>query len=118
MAEISISTVWIQMLPGDSQITAREKALMFKDTGVRQFWDPNQLCGKAIAEAFGYKGRVAWDMYLFYEPGSQWYELPPRPAGWMHQISESWADPGRFYTGDDLRRKLYETAQGLLAQKK
>jgi hypothetical protein len=114
-AEISISTVWIPMLPGDSEITAGEKAKIFKDPRMRQFWDPHQLSGKAIAGALGYKGRVAWDMYLFYRPGSEWREHPPQPADWMHQISESWADRHHFFTGEDLLSKLYDTAKGLLA---
>ena len=105
------------MLPGDSVTTAREKAVIFNNPRVHQFWDPNQFSGKVIAEALGYKGRVAWDIYLFYAPGSEWRDHPPEPAGWMHQISEGWADRGHFYTGQDLRRKLYETAQGLMVPK-
>ena len=105
------------MLPGDSETTAREKAVRFNNPRVHQFWDPNQLSGKAIAEALGYKGRVAWDIYLFYEPGSEWTVHPPEPAGWMHQISQGWVDRGHFYTGQDLRRKLHETAQGLMVPK-
>jgi len=103
------------MLPGDSEITAKDKAVIFKDPRVQQFWDPDQLSGKAIAEALGYKGRVAWDIYLFYTPGSKWMEHPPEPAGWMHQITEGWADPDHFFTGDDLAEKLFDTAKGLLA---
>jgi hypothetical protein len=72
------------MLPGDSEITAREKAVIFKDTGVHQFWDPEQLSGKTIAEALGYKGSVAWDIYLFYPPESKWREHPPKPEAVRH----------------------------------
>ena len=102
------------MLPGDSEITAREKSVIFNDTRVQQFWDPDQLSGKAIAEALGYKGRVAWDIYLFYQPGCHWQKHPPQPTAWMHQISENWADRSHFYTGKELGRQLFETAQGLL----
>ena len=105
------------MLPGDSEAIAREKAVIFDDPRVHQFWDPNQLSGKAVAEALGYKGRIAWDIYLFYPPGCQWQKHPPQPADWMHQISAGWADRGHFYTGEELGRKLYETAQGLMVPK-
>ena len=105
------------MLPGDSESTAREKALIFNNPRVHQFWDPNQLSGKAIAEALGYKGKVAWDIYLFYAPGSEWRDHPPESAGWMHQISEGWADPGHYFTGDNLVKMLYSTAYRLLVPK-
>jgi hypothetical protein len=105
------------MLPGDSETAAKQKAMRFNDPRVRQFWDPNQRSGKAIAESLGYKGRVAWDIYLFYIPGGGWIQHPPDPAGWMHQISEGWVDDDHFFTGDDLMQKLYNTAQGLLAKK-
>ena len=105
------------MLPGDSEITARAKAVIFDDPRVHQFWDPNQLSGKAIAGALGYKGKTAWDIYLFYTPGSEWRQQAPEPVGWMHQISEGWADRKHFYAGQDLRKKLYKTAQGLMVPK-
>ena len=97
------------MLPGDSATTAKEKACRFNDPRVSQFWDPDQHSGKAIAESLGYKGRVAWDIYLFYAPGGKWLQHPPEPAGWMHQITEGWADRKHFFTGDDLGKKLYDT---------
>ena len=103
------------MLPGDSETTAKEKAIRFNDPRVSQFWDSDQLSGKAIAEALGYKGRVAWDIYLFYKPAEKWLQHPPETADWMHQISEGWASRDHFYTGEDLVNKLYDTAQGLLA---
>jgi len=105
------------MLPGDTETTAKEKAVIFNDPRARQFWDPDQLSGKVVAESIGYKGRVAWDIYLFYAPGEEWIQHPPEPAGWMHQISEDWADSEHFFSGDDLRKKLYETAQRLQAPK-
>ena len=99
------------MLPGDSEVTAKEKAIIFNDPRVRQFWDPDQRSGKAIAESLGYNGKVAWDIYLFYQPGSQWIEAPPAPVYWMHQISENWASRNHFHTGDDLLKELYTATQ-------
>ena len=116
-AEISISIVWIQMLPGDTKITAKEKAVIFNDPRVCQFWDPDQHSGKVVAEGLGYKGRVAWDIYLLYVPGGEWVQHPPEPAGWMHQISEDWADRKNFFSGEDLMKKLYDTTRGLLFPK-
>ena len=109
--EISVSIVWIRMLPGDSEATAKEKAVLFNDARVHQFWDPDQLSGKAIAESLGYHGKVAWDIYLIYQSSDEWIEAPPAPACWMHQISESWASRSHFHTGDDLLKELYTAAK-------
>jgi hypothetical protein len=102
------------MLPGDSEATAKEKAAIFNDPRVRQFYDPDQLSGKAIAESLGYNGKFAWDIYLFYQSGGEWIEAPPAPACWMHQISESWASRNHFHTGDDLVKELYTAAKNML----
>jgi hypothetical protein len=101
------------MLPGDSEATAKEKAVMFNDPRVRQFYDPAQLSGKAIAESLGYNGKVAWDIYLFYAAGGEWIHNPPVPNSWMHQISERWASRRHFHTGDELFKKLYTAAKKL-----
>jgi len=99
------------MLPGDSEATAKEKSVIFKDPRVRQFYDPDQRSGKAVAESLGYDGRVAWDIYLFYAVGGKWIQDPPVPNYWMHQISETWADRKHFHTGDDLARGLSSAAK-------
>jgi hypothetical protein len=99
------------MLPGDSEVTAKEKAVIFNDARVRQFYDPDQRSGKTIAENLGYDGKVAWDIYLFYQSGDEWIKAPPTPAYWMHQISESWASRSHFHTGDDLLKELYIAAK-------
>jgi hypothetical protein len=102
------------MLPGDSEVTAKEKAVIFKDPRVRQFYDPDQLSGKAIAESLGYNGKVAWDIYLFFAAGDEWIQNPPVPNCWMHQISENWASRSHFHTGDDLLKELYTAAKKIL----
>ena len=112
---MSVSIVWINILQGDSEMTARKSASIFNDPRVLQFYDPHRLSGKAIAESLGWKGRVAWDIYLFYAAKEQWVEDPPIPTAWMHQLRESWADPAHFYTGEDLARELFKTLEELLA---
>jgi hypothetical protein len=105
-AEISISIIWIRMLPGDSEETAKNSAALFNDPRVRHFYDPDKRSGKAIAGSIGCGGKVAWDFYLFYAPGSEWIKNPPKPIYWMHQLSESWADREYYHTGDDLVKEL------------
>ncbi len=103
---MSVSIVWINILQGDSEMTARKSAIIFNDPRVLQFYDPHRLSGKAIAESLGWKGRVAWDIYLFYTAGGKWNETPPAPVDWMHQLTDTWADPDRLRTGNDLVREL------------
>ncbi|UCG07063.1 MAG: hypothetical protein JSV83_24740 [Desulfobacterales bacterium] len=88
---------------------------MFNDFRIRQFYDPNQLSGKAIAKTLGYDGRVAWDIYLFYATGSKWVRQPPTPNYWVHQIRDDWASRSHFHTGDDLVKELYNTATKMTA---
>lgn len=102
------------MLPSDSEASARGAATIFSNQRVRQFYDPNQYSGKAIAESIGWSGKVAWDIYLFYLKDSEWVESPPIPAKWMHRLREDWADPEHFYTDDDLIEELYKTMRRLL----
>jgi hypothetical protein len=114
--DMSISVVWIRVLPGDSESSAKESARMFNDHRVRQFYDPNQIAGKAIAERVGWKGKVAWDIYLFYPAGHEWTKRPPTPSAWKHQLRETWADREHFHAGDDLVKALFETMKKLTAR--
>ena len=105
-ADICISIVWIKKLSGDSEQTAQKAAAMFKDHRVVHFYDSNQSSGKAIANRLGWAGRVAWDIYLFYEVGVEWANTAPQPAYWMHQLKDRWAHKAHFRTGDGLVEEL------------
>jgi hypothetical protein len=113
--EISISLVWIKMLPEDSKEKARVEAGNFTDSLIHHFYDPNKRSGTAIAESLGYKERVAWDIYLFYSAGVAWTDAPPAPTAWMHQLSETWIDREHYHSGDDLVRELFLATQRLLS---
>jgi hypothetical protein len=62
--------------------------------------------GKTIADSVGWKGYVAWDIYLFYGTSTKWTEAPPIPDFWMHQLSDDWAEKDKYRTGDDLKNEL------------
>jgi hypothetical protein len=111
--DISVVIVWIKMLAGDSGVTAEKSAGSFRDPQVRQFYDPDRHCGKAIGNSVGWQGKIAWDIYLFYTPGSEWIKSPPTPVDWIHQLKETWADRDRLRTGRDLVEGL-ETAMSKL----
>ena len=58
------------MLAADNATTANEAAKTFQDDNVIQFYDPNRLVGKAIADSLGVNNAVGWDIYLFYNAES------------------------------------------------
>ena len=101
------------MMESDNYEAARKAVSKFNDERVQQFFDPNQLAGKAFAGSLGHNGKVAWDMYLFYPVKSMWKELPPQPEAYMHQLRDSWADQSCLFEKDQLRVKLKETMKRL-----
>ena len=116
-ADICISIVWIKILTGDSEQTAKKAADMFTDGRAVHFYDPRKSAGKSVANRLGWKGNVAWDIYLFYKCGVEWGDAPPRPIYWMHQLKDSWADKEHFHTGDGLVKELLNAMTKLLNMK-
>ncbi len=100
------------MLPEDTEVGAGESALIIDDPRVRHFHDPARRSGQAIAAGLGWEDYVAWDIYLFYEPGSRWLDGPPAPAHFAHQLPR---DSAHFRTGDDLLHELREAMTRLTA---
>ena len=116
MADICIAIVWINKLSADSKKAAETSARTFNDPRIFQFYDPQQLSGRAVSDSLGWQGRVAWDIYLFYTTGSQWNEMPPVPFDWMHQLTDHWANPDRLHMGDDLVRELANSMKKLVGK--
>lgn len=110
-AEISVSVVWIHMLPDDTKKAAKASAPTIDDPRVRHFHDPRQRSGAAIADRLEWETQTAWDIYLFYDKDSRWTERPPAPVDFMHQLI--W-EPSHFRTGDDLVKGLGEAMQETL----
>jgi len=111
-ADISVSIVWIDMLPKDTETGAEGSAHIIDDPRVRHFHDPARRSGEAIAASLGWKDYVAWDIYLFYQSGSRWLDGPPTPDHFAHQLPR---DSAHFRTGDDLVRELREAMKRLTA---
>jgi hypothetical protein len=95
-------------------------AASISDRRVRHFYDPRPH--RHAGHAFGkgilrLGGGPAWDVYLFYAPGTIWEQDPPAPTEWFHQLG-GWlrADPKRFAGGvlgdklADSMRHLTETS--------
>ena len=114
---LNILIVWIKMYAADSIDMVQEAARPFSsDARVTQFYDPDEVFGRELAEQLGAKsGQVAWDVYLFYDEQDQWVEQLPGPKDWVHQLEgSSWAEPDRLFQGDQLARKLREIMQNIL----
>lgn len=101
------------MMGSDNYEAAQKAVSKFKDKRLKQFYDPNQLAGKAFAGSLGHDNKLAWDVYLFYPVESMWEELPPHPEAFMHQLRDSWADQSCLFEKDKLRIKLTETMKKL-----
>ena len=105
--DFSVSVVWIDVRVDKSSTNwigvkkaAQRASLIFDDPRVHHFFDPSRRVGKAIAEGLLREG-FAWDIFLFYDKGTEWLERPPKPARWMHQLPPIQADPERFRGGTD-----------------
>jgi hypothetical protein len=114
-ADMSIAVVWMDVLPLDSEKTARKTAgLMSYDPRLRHFHDPDKRVGKALAKTLKWEG-YAWDIYVFYDKGTVWRgELPPAPADYVHQLGEH-SDDGHFHHGEDLTRELHKVMTRITA---
>ena len=101
--DVVVSIVWTPMLPGDSENAARSATALIPDARTRHYFDPDRRAGRALAGRMGGEGKVAWDIYLFFPPGTTWEDEAPLPVDWVHQLGDTaWADPARCYHGDDL----------------
>jgi len=88
---------------------------LFSDKRFQHVYDHEQIAGKEIANSIGWDGHVAWDIYLFYEPHTNWHNIPPKPTYWMHQLPDSWADREHYHTGEDLVKEFVMTMKSLIA---
>ena len=102
------------MLRDDSIEKARESAKTLNYPNITHFYDPNKLSGKSIANCLGWRGKVAWDIYLFYDKNIKWIEIPPYPKIWIHQLEDNWANPDHYYTGTALVDELYRATKKMM----
>lgn len=112
-AGLAVFVIWIAMMDNDKYEAARKAACKFSDARVRQFYDPRQLMGRALAASLGHSDEIAWDMYFFYAADAIWGKLPPRPEAYAHQLRNSWADQDRCFEDDRLKAELTKTMKRL-----
>jgi hypothetical protein len=88
--------VWLPMMPGDDEGSARAEVEAFGSDTASHFWDEGREAGELFRQALGLRS-VAWDVYLLYGPGVRWgKDAPPTPSFWMHQLpAETGVDQGQ-----------------------
>lgn len=118
---VSVLVVWMPMVPGDDEQSARSTGMMYAGHGVRQYYDAERKIGTAyhrdvfpdcISEALSVMpkdhplfptlrdwaelpaDRPLWDAVLFYQPGVEWIDVAPRPTGWSKQVGFVGPDSG------------------------
>jgi len=101
------------MLDEDTFGAAMPSVKFLNDVRIQHFYDNNQTVGKTIADSVGWAGKVAWDIYLFYDPGVDWIDVPPNPKFWAHQLSDAWAKNKNYRTGKDLQNELFASMKNL-----
>ena len=112
--DISATIVWIPILDKDTLAAALPSVKFLSDKRFKHLYDQHQNVGKTIANSVGWTGKVAWDIYLYYEPYAEWTDKPPKPVYWMHQLTDDWAKNNKYRTGADLKNELYISMQKLL----
>jgi hypothetical protein len=110
--QLRVYVVWTPVLREDN----REAAVMAKasvtDPRAVHFWDTDKSLGNSLGKIVTLpRGRtLAWDVYFVFDADAQWYDEPPQPAVWMHQLGVD----ERTLDGDRLRQsvtKLLEMAE-------
>jgi len=112
---LGVHVVWLPMVPGDNEETARLSAELFSGLEVHQYYDAQRVVGlsyhrdvfpdclvqavRATPPTHPLHGELTdraegehrdyplWDAVLFYPDGIQWRDQPPTPAHWSKQIA-------------------------------
>lgn len=99
------------MLDGDGAEAASSSSVILSAPQVRQYWDPARRVGASLRkdvfpdavesmkrslpkEHFFEQYLVdrehsqpEWDIYLFFEPGTEWTDRAPMPSRWVRQTA-------------------------------
>jgi len=102
------------MLPEDKDADIDALITKMAEPRIRWFHDPGQRAGRAVAISLGAKGKIAWDVYLFFDMDADWKNKRLAPQQWVHQLSGSWADPTHLRYGDRLEPELRRLLGNLL----
>tara|TARA_R110002073_G_scaffold1088_1_gene8112 strand:+ start:16739 stop:17320 length:582 start_codon:yes stop_codon:yes gene_type:complete len=102
-ADPAVLVVWLEVFARDDAQTCSDAMIRFAGTPTQGFLDDQRIAGRLLT-----RGRlpigVARHLFLWYEPGVEWNDRPPEPAGWGHQLRRH--DPTAFYSHEELEQQL------------
>jgi copper chaperone CopZ len=109
---VDVFIVWAPMLGTDGAAPASTSSATLAAPQVRQYWDPSRRVGASLRKDIfpdavermqrrslpkehffeqylvdRDKNQPEWDIYLFFEPGTEWTDRAPMPSGWVRQTA-------------------------------
>ncbi len=116
--QIEVYAVFTRGLSDDTRQEALKDARKLQASNVHSYWDPGKL-GTLYAKQFGWEGELAWDIYLFFQPGTLMSKdnFPPAPAVWFHQRSDVEAHKDKKATGRKMRARIEEIMKRYIKNK-
>jgi hypothetical protein len=88
-APFNLHLAWLPILDGDDVLAASTVAReITAHSRITHYWDLDRQVSSAAYEALVFtsrRKRVAWDLYLLYQPGATWRRPLPSPDIWLHQ---------------------------------
>lgn len=95
--------LWAPYLQHDNPSTARQASTYLSDRRVEHFWDLWRFGSRTYSKQFNYPLLEAWDLFVGYEPGTEWKVQPPEEAFYLQNRD---LDHGTPYTKQRLEREL------------
>jgi copper chaperone CopZ len=108
---VDVFIVWAPMLGTDGAAEASRSSATLVAPQVRQYWDPSRQVGASLRKDIfpdavermqrslpkehffeqylvdRDKNQPEWDIYLFFEPGTEWTDRAPLPSRWVRQTA-------------------------------
>jgi hypothetical protein len=108
--EIEIFTVWTRGISRDNKQEAVKMTRELQGTNIHHYWDPKQVVPTAYSRQFNWNETLAWDVYMFYGPETEWTSIdqPPEPELWFHQRSGVKTHTDKMVTEPQIRQILRE----------
>jgi hypothetical protein len=80
--------IWVPMLPGDNEDTARAEQDRIADPRLHFWFDGDKAAASAWSTFIGLPS-TTWDVYAIYDAAAHWPDGVPAPAPriWMHQLN-------------------------------